>query len=150
MKKFKLTKNQKLVIYGLFIFLFVGLNIVYAATSAELHFCEYSGVLRSLKIAGILLVIVKILIPILLMATAMMSFAKTIISGKTEDLTGSLMLLVKKLIAGLIIFFIPGLVDYAFDSFIGYDDSNFLACTTCLLDIENCVIPETDPSIYTD
>lgn len=150
MKKLKLSRNQKLLVYGIFMFLFIGLNIVYAATSAELHFCEYSGVLRSLKIVGIIILIAKILIPIILIITAMISFFKTVISGKSDDLKGSLMIVVKKIIAGLIIFILPGLIDYVFDVTVGYDDSGFTACTTCLLDIDNCQIPTTDPTIYTD
>ena len=125
-------------------------KLVLAATSSDLKFCEYAGVLRTLKIVGICINIVKIVVPILIIGTAMVSIFKTVTSGKADDLKGSFSLIVKKLIAGLIIFLIPCALDFAFDSLIGYDDSGFTACSNCLLDTGNCTIPTEDPSTYTD
>lgn len=150
MNKYNLTKKEKITIFIIMIFT-LSISIVSAGTSAKLHFCEYAGVLRTLKILGILLNIVKVVIPIIFMITSIMSISKTIFSGKFEDLTGSFMLMLKKLLAGLIIFFIPGLIDYAFDALVEYDIksvSEIKECTTCLLDIDNCTIPDTDPEIY--
>lgn len=125
-------------------------NIVLAATSSELRICEYGGVLRTLKILGMALNIIKIVIPLIIIGTAMISVFKTVSSGKAEDLKGSFSLIVKKIIAGLIIFLIPTALDYVFDSLLEYDDSAFTACSNCLLDTGNCTIPTEDPSTYTD
>ncbi len=125
-------------------------NIVMAATSNELRFCEYGGVLRTFKILGMCLNIIKIVVPLIIIGTAMVSVFKTVTSGKSDDLKGSFMLIVKKLIAGLIIFLIPTALDFAFDTLIGYDDSGFTACSNCLLDTGNCNIPTEDPDTYVD
>lgn len=124
--------------------------VLAAKTSSELRFCEYAGVLRTFKIIGMCINIVKIVVPLIIIGTAMVSIFKTVTSGKADDLKGSFSLIVKKLIAGLIIFLIPSALDFAFDSLIGYDDSGFTACSNCLLDTGNCTIPTEDPSTYTD
>ena len=125
-------------------------DLVLAATSSKLRICEYGGVLRTLKIIGMAINIVKIIVPLLVIGTAIMSVFKTVTSGKADDLKGSFILILKKVIAGLIIFLIPTVLDFTFDSLLEYDDSGFTACSNCLLDTGNCVIPTTDPNTYTD
>lgn len=143
-------KNKKLKYVIFLMILSIIPNVVMAATSSELRICEYSGVLRTLKILGMCLNIAKVVVPLIIIGTAMVSIFKTVMSGKADDLKGSFTLIVKKLIAGLIIFYIPTILDFTFDSLIGYDDSGFTACSNCLLDTDNCTIPEEDPPTYTD
>ena len=57
-------------------------------------------------IVGIIINIVKIVVPLIIIITGMIAFAKPIISGKTEDLTGNAMILLKKFIAGVAIFYV--------------------------------------------
>jgi len=76
----------------------------------------------------------------------MISFVNVIISGKTEDLQTTFKQLIKKVIAGLIIFFLPGLLDYCFESIVGYSDSDYTACVKCVTDPNSCNIDVTDPS----
>ena len=81
-------------------------HIVMAAkTSSELRFCEYGGVLRTFKILGMCINIIKIVVPLIIIGTAIVSIFKTVTSGKADDLKASFSLIVKKLIAGLIIFY---------------------------------------------
>lgn len=146
------SKKQLLfsILFVLFICAFLTLNVVYAATSSKIEFCDYSGVRRTFMILGVIINIVKIVVPLILIITGMIAFSKTIISGKTEDMTASISLLAKKIIAGLIVFLIPSVLDFTFDTLIGADDSSFTECTNCLLDTENCTIPESDPNTYTE
>lgn len=125
-------------------------KLVLAATSSDLKVCEYAGVLRTLKIVGICINIVKIVVPILIIGTAMVSLFKTVTSGKADDLKGSYVQIIKKIIAGLIIFIIPTLLDFTFDTLLEYDDSEYIACTNCLFDTGNCVIPDKDPETYVE
>ena len=149
----KIRSEKKLLFFTLFVILFMSLNFVYAATSSKISFCEYGGVVRTFKIIGILINIVKIVIPILIIITAIISISKTILSGKTEDLKASFIQLAKQLVAGLVIFCLPSVLDFAFDNLAGdgtaYDPSGFTVCTNCLFDTEHCQIPEKDPEIYT-
>lgn len=130
----------------LFIF-FLGINFVYASTTAKLNFCEYAGTIRVMKIIGYLITIIKIVVPILIIAFAMMDLTKVLISGKTEDLSKITVMVIKRIIAGFIIFLIPTLMNYIFNNLIDNNDSNFQACTTCLFNTKECVIPVSDPKI---
>ena len=125
-------------------------KLVLAATSSQLRICEYAGVLRALKIFGIVLIIIKIVVPLIIVGTAIVSVFKTVTSGKADDLKASFGLIVKKLIAGLIIFILPTALDFMFDSLLEYDDSSFTSCSNCLLDTGNCVIPTSDPDTYVE
>lgn len=149
----KKTSKKKLLFFTLFFILFMSLNFVYADTSSKISFCEYGGVVRTFKIIGILINIVKVVVPILIIITAIINISKTILSGKKEDLKANFMQLTKQIVAGLIIFYIPTALDFAFDNLAGdgtsYDPSGFAVCTNCLFDTEHCKIPEKDPNIYT-
>lgn len=128
----------------------LGTNIVYAATTAEISFCDYAGVRRAFKIAGLIINIVKIVVPLIIIITGMIAFAKPIMSGKSDDITATATTLFKKVIAGIVIFLIPGILDYAFSLIPNYDNSSIAQCTTCLLDVNGCTIPTTDPVTYTE
>ena len=119
--------NKKISKYLTFtcITFFLLTNIANAAVSSKIHFCEYPGTLRALKIVGILIILLKIAAP----------------------LSGTAVKLFKKLIAGLIIFVIPSIVNYAFTELIEVDNSSFDNCTTCIFSIDKCTIPEEDPEI---
>ncbi len=136
----------------LFFFLFLiilSVGVVYAETTSKINFCDYGGVRRTFKIIGIIINLVKIVVPLILMASAMVVFFKTIVSGKIDDFKASLMQVVKQGIAGLVIFCIPGILDFAFDSLLdGTDFSSFTTCTNCLLDTDKCTIPDKDPEVY--
>ncbi len=150
MKKF-IKENKLTILTILTIVLSLGLNIVYAKTSAKLSICAYPGTLRMFKILGILIIILKIVVPLLVMITAIIAFVQPIMSGKADDIKAKGLILVKKLIAGLAIFIIPTVLPSLFETLIpDYDDSDIYACTTCLFDVDNCTIPASDPVIYTD
>lgn len=150
MKKINISKRKKYIIYTLFLLLFCGINLVYAETSTKLNFCAYAGVRRTLMIIGIIIIIAKIIIPLIIIITGMITFFKTVLSGKDDDFKNSISILAKKIVAGLIIFFLPTVINYAFEALVGYDDSGYTACSTCLLDVNNCEIPDEDPTTYTE
>lgn len=80
----------------------------------SLDFCNSSGVLRVFYILKISLNIVFIIIPIIIIITTIINLFKIIISGKEDNLKEILSTTIKKLIAGLIIFFLPSLFNYLF------------------------------------
>lgn len=148
----KKRNSSKLIIFSLFLILSVLIapNIVSAATSSELNFCDYAGSRRTFQIAGIVLNIAKVAVPLLIIAMGMVGFFKPMISGKLDDIKTSAITLMKQCIAGLVIFLIPSLLDYAFNLIPNYDDSSIVECTNCLFDPDGCVIPDTDPVTYTE
>lgn len=125
-------------------------NIVYAATSSTIALCDYAGVRRAFKIAGIIIIIVKVIVPLIIVVGGMIAFAKPIISGKTEDITQNAVILGKRIIAGIAIFYIPTILDFAFNLVPDYDDTSMSQCTTCLLNPDGCTIPTSDPDTYTE
>jgi len=129
---------------------FLSINIVYAATASQIKFCDYGGVRRTFKIIGIIINIAKVLVPMLIILTEIISITKVIISGKQEDLFENWKILVRKIIAGLVIFIIPTVIDFTIDNLVGYSDSGFAQCSNCLLDTNHCTIPTTDPSTYSE
>ena len=145
-KKAKTITKKILII--LIMIAFLSINIVYAATKSKIHFCDYAGARRTLMIIGIIINIAKILVPLLIILTQMVSMTKIVISGKDEDFKESFKVMVKKIIAGLVIFFIPGIIDYTIDNLVKADNSGFAQCSNCLLDTKHCKIPTTDPDYY--
>ena len=93
----------KLALFA-FIILFAFASVAYAKTKSDLNFCKQPGVIRTMKIIGLTIGVVKVAIPILITITAMIKFVNVIISGKEEDLFESAKTAVKKVIAGIIIF----------------------------------------------
>lgn len=146
-----LQKKLKKVISIIFFLFFISINIVYAQTSTDLRLCEYPGVIRTLKLIGLFIFIAKILVPILLIGFSIVDVSKTIISGKADDLKKAAMTILKRAIAGLLIFFIPTIVNYCFQTLVeAVDASEYQACSTCLLDFNNCEIPEEDQIVIDD
>lgn len=141
--------NTWRIIISAFLILFIFLPLVtYAATDSNLYFCEYPGVRRTFMILGLLINIVKIVIPLIIIITGIITLSKTIISGKADDLKVSINVLIKKAVAGVIIFLLPSAINYLFNTLIANDTSKFTLCTTCLFDAEHCKIPEKDPTTY--
>ncbi len=145
-------KNKKyIIIIMLFLLLFIGTNIAYAATTSKIRFCEQPGVLRTMQIIGLIIGIVKVAVPVIIIATSFVTFSKVIISGKSEDMKESATTLLKKIVAGIIIFLIPDLVHVVFNNIVNANStSGFTACETCLNKPKACSIPTEAPSIYTE
>jgi hypothetical protein len=142
-------KNKKKIIkfvaFAILIVAVCALDIVYAETVATIEFCNYGGVRKTLKILGIILTVVKIAIPMVLILTGIATFFKTVTSGKEDDLKAAALQFFKKMIAGLVIFVLPGLMDYIFDNFVDSNKSSFTQCTNCFLDTGSCDVNVADP-----
>lgn len=112
--------------------------------SGQINICSTtSGTLIVFKIIGYFIFIVKILVPIALIVFATVDFSKVVISGKEDDLKNSLATVTKRAIAGLVVFFIPTIVNYT-TSLIGnavindYGEKYFDNCNTCLWNVSKC------------
>ena len=144
----KTKKIIKIVGIILIMVAFLSLNVVYAATKGTIHFCDYAGTRRTLKIVGIFIDIIKIVVPLIIIITEIISLTKVMVSGKDDDLKENWKVFVRKVIAGLVIFIIPTVVNYAINNLVGNKDAGFAQCSTCMLDHKNCKIPDKDPEIY--
>ena len=74
-----------------------------------LDFCNSSGVLKVFYILKLMLHIAFIIIPLIIIFTTIINLFKVVINGKEDSFKEILSITIKKLIAGLIIFFLPSL-----------------------------------------
>ncbi len=101
---------MKKKIYFIFtlIILFYSTN-VYAETDV-FDFCNNPEPLQVLLFVKYFITIVKILVPLLLIFFGSVDLIKAIVANKPDDLNKSIFSIVKKVIAGIIIFFLPTLI----------------------------------------
>lgn len=105
-------------------------------------YCSNAQVARTLKFIGILLFIAKIFVPALIILMGSVDFAQAMLSGKSDEIPKRLPILIKRFIAGLIIFFIPTIMDFMFSVLDGYSESinRYSDCRTCILNPGSCNI----------
>lgn len=146
MKDF-IKKHKYIVLVSLFTLLCVIDNVA-AKTIVDFDICEFRETLQLLKLLGIVLTILKIILPLLLIFMCIKDGYKAVVSGKQEDLIGMLPSFFKRFFAAALIFFAPTIVDFALGYLVDYDDSSFRECTTCLFEPGSCDIPESSPDLY--
>ena len=81
--------------------------------------------------------IVKILIPIVLIIFGSIDFGKAVIANKDDEIKKSAKSLVMRAIAGVIIFFVPTLLNFVVELIGGEDNvynGDFATCTHCMLE----------------
>lgn len=79
-----------------------------------IDFCTNPGFLRIFLFAEIVFKIITILVPIIIIITIIMSAFSAVTSGKEDDLKKLLPSAGKKLIAGIVIFLLPSILEFAF------------------------------------
>ena len=105
-----------------------------------MDFCEQNGVLVAFKIIGILIFIIKILVPLLLIIVCTYDFAKAFISSEEKVVSEAIAAFIRRFIAAVIIFFIPTIISYVLDLVDGANETlgSFTNCTDCLLKPNEC------------
>lgn len=94
-----------------------------------LNVCNSSGVLRTLYIVKLALQITMTVLPIIVIVLFMVNAFKAVVDGKSDSLKEVFQLNVKRLIAALIVFLIPGMLDFVFSSLVTMD-VEFATCWT--------------------
>ena len=102
-----------------------------------LKFCSEPKIQKTFKFLGILLFIIKILIPILLIVLGATDYAKVVVSSDSDAISKSTKALMIRIFAGIVIFLIPTIINFAF-SLIQNADTTFNDCRICLFDPNNC------------
>jgi O-antigen/teichoic acid export membrane protein len=103
-------------------------------------FCSKTAGL--LQYVGYALTIFKIAIPLIIIIFGMMDFGKAVVSEKDEDVKKQAVKLLRRAIAGIIIFFIPTLVIWIFETVNDYSSEaqDFNTCKECLLHPGSCTV----------
>ena len=94
-----------------------------------------SGVPSILQVVGWAIMIFKIAIPFIIVFYGMLDFGKAVTAEKTDEIKASAKRLLYRAIAGIIIFLIPQIVVWLFETIttFGDDASEFTNCKQCLL-----------------
>jgi len=93
-----------------------------------LSMCDRSAIVMIMLIIKTFFKIACYVIPMIIIIVTIIGFTKPIIDGKSESLVDNWKLLVKRLIAGLLIFFLPTIISYVFTSIVKADDVEFITC----------------------
>ncbi len=133
------NKKWKRIIFLIILSFFSIIPNVDAA--GDFYFCQ-DNTLKVFKIVGYLIVVIKILIPLLLIVFGSIDFGKAVMANDEKEIKVATDMLVKRAIAGVIIFFIPTILKFAFslvsNSKSLEKNSDLISCTNCLLDVEKC------------
>lgn len=104
-------------------------------------FCK--GTASIWQLVGRILTIFKIVIPILILIFGMIDLGKSVVASKPEEISKSAKALLFRIIAGIIIFFIPTLVGFIFtivDSFNSDVKADYDICATCITSPGSCPV----------
>lgn len=106
--------------------------------------CADPSYRKPMLFLGTLLNFVKIIIPIVIIGFGIMDFYKAITSSKDDGLTKAFKSLMIRVIAGVAIFLLPGIVQLVLNMVNEWSDysNNWCCCTECLLngecDVNSC------------
>ena len=105
-------------------------------------FC--TGAKQIVQVAGWVLLIFRIAIPLIIVVLGAFDLGKAVTSGKDDETKKAAKTLMWRAIAGVFIFFIPSIVIWLFgtiDSYntaAGTDNNGFQTCSDCILTPWNC------------
>lgn len=140
-----MKKNKiKYLLFVIFA-LFLCINPVMAATEHPTAICLKSDVVLVARIIGYALFLVKLAVPILLIGLGSVDLGKAVLSSDDNAIKASISILIKRAIAGVVIFFIPSLLTFVMSLI---DDANklsdFNCITDCIKNPKSCTIPTTN------
>ncbi len=84
-------------------------------------------------LVGKLLSIFKIVIPLLVIIFGMIDLGKAVVASKDDEIKKAAKSLMMRIIAGIVIWFIPTIVGFAFSLADGFNsDGDYTICETCI------------------
>ena len=101
-----------------------------------LDFCTKTKDVWSL--VGKILGIFKIVIPLLIIIFGMIDLGKAVVASKDDEIKKAAKQLLIRIIAGIVIFFIPTLVGFAFSLADGISDTDYSTCEACITSSSGC------------
>lgn len=89
------------------------------------------------RLIGIIILIFKLFIPLIIIVYGTFDIFMFIIKIKNKESKERLKLFLKRIIAGVVIFFIPNIILTIFES-IGFNKDDYACMYNCTLDITKC------------
>ena len=93
-----------------------------------LAFCDRSYIVEILLIVKTFFKIACYLAPLIVSIISIVHIFKVVMNGKDDDLKDALKVTVKRIIAGLVICFLPSMINYVFTGIVDASEVEFLAC----------------------
>lgn len=109
--------------------------------SGNIDFCGDAGVLKTAKIAGYVIYVIKILVPLALMLFGSIDFIKAIVESDPSKIKNSGISLAKRTVAGVIIFFIPTIITLLLSLITSFDKdvkTDYERCYKCIKKPYDC------------
>lgn len=137
-------KNIKKISYCLFLLLIL-FTVVSPVLADDITCTFISGVKIDTKIADTvhaIILVIQIVVPILLVVFGSIDFIKAVVAQKDDEIKKGQQTFIKRLIAGVIVFFIFAIVKLLVSFAAGDDSSDILNCADCFLNgssSEGCV-----------
>lgn len=117
----------------------ISCSMVFADTVNYANLCsDYNNGFGSVaRIVGYVVLLAKWLVPLILIVLGMVDFTKAVISSDDKAINKSVSSLIRRIIAGIVVFFVPTIV-LAFLNLIEItgnieNTTRFGACTRCIL-----------------
>ena len=99
--------------------------------------CANEKIQSTLKFLGYLLIVVKIVIPALLILFGTIDFGKALAASKDDGISKAAKMLIIRIICGLVIFFIPTIVNLVFN-IVGHGNTSYNECRICVFQPNLC------------
>lgn len=140
------NKANKLVVFTILLTI-MSCTVVFAKASDYDVLCSdfSTGIGAAVRIIGYVVEIAKWIAPLIIIVLGMVDFGKAVISSDDKAISKAASSLLRRFIAGVVIFFIPTILLTIFN-IIGVtggieneDNTRYGACTSCILDAsKNC------------
>jgi hypothetical protein len=104
------------------------------------NFCSQKEVKQILIFFGIIILILKFLVPILIIIKGTFLFYNAVVKGGSDDITKNAKELGIKIFLGVLVFFIPSIIKGILNLYNDFStvESEYTDCATCLLEPEDC------------
>ena len=99
------------------------------------NFCENSNILSVLRMVGYVLTLLKVFVPIIIIIWATLKFYQAVTAGSSEALSKQVKSLLYRVGIGVMVFFVPTLIDAVLVNFITADSKK---CEICVLKPFSC------------
>ncbi|MEG1009517.1 MAG: hypothetical protein RSF67_06885 [Clostridia bacterium] len=106
-------------------------------------FC--SGTADLWQFVGMILLVFKIVIPIILIVLGMIDLGKAVISSDDKSINKAAKALAMRVIAGMLIFFIPSVISFVFTLVSAFNTdlkSDYDVCKNCITNPKGCTVAD--------
>ena len=149
MNKWKKISVFSLSILLLFVFCIMTVNAAPSTTQAVEYVaenpCDENSIKIVMRLFGYILLIARIAVPLIIIGLGTFDLAKSVVDKDEKSLTKQVKQLGIRVLAGLIVFFVPNIVAVVFtlsDKLNIIETGQYKTCSNCLLKPNSCNVNE--------